>query len=464
MQSGFSHKVEHTIRRYHLLKPGARVGVAVSGGPDSVALLSVLRELKPRWDLTLLAAHVHHGLRYGADQDQELVEGLCRLWEIPLVVRRLSPPGREGGVEAWAREERYCFFAELRETKAVDFMALGHTRDDQAETVLFRLLRGSGPSGLRGIPPIRDGWIVRPLLACSRDEVLAYLKEKNLPFALDPTNEDLTYSRNRIRRLLLPWLEKEFSPSLRQHLLHLADLLREEDTLLTQMARASLERVRGSEGGLSLSRLRAEPKALRRRLLKMWLVQQGGAAGKIGFDHILRVEELVEWGPTTGKLDLPGGIRVVREYDFLKVEKPPKEQALPYSHRLFPGQELFLPEAGWRVELSLPFPLLDPKGVVLGKWQAVFDGEHLEEGVTVRSFRAGDRILLWGGGGRKKVQDVFVDGKVPVALRRSWPLVVAEGEVVWVPGLVRSPWGEVSPKTRKVCTMKVRALPKWEKL
>lgn len=463
----FRQTIERTIRRYHLLERGARVGVAVSGGPDSVALLAALRELQPTWDLTLVVAHVDHGLRQEAARDREMVKELCRRWELPCAVRELSPGGRKSGVEVWARRERYRFFAEVKEAYRLDRMALGHTQDDQAETILFRLLRGSGRNGLGGIPPLREGWLIRPLLACSRREVLAYLTEQKLPFAMDSTNADTTYTRNRIRHLLLPLLEREFSPRVRQHLAHLADLMREEEALLVKVARECLARVQEPSGALSIPRLRAEPDALRMRVVRMWLLEYTGRAGRIGSAHVTRVLDLMDSGPTTGRLDLPYGLRVVREYDSLRREKQTEEASSPYVCTLFPGKELVLPEAGWHISLSAPVPWRGGQwrqADAAGGWQALFDVKALIGGITVRNFRPGDRICPHGMIGHKKVKNVFIDAKIPLAVRRTLPLVVAGEEVVWVPGCVRSEWGKVTPQTEKVCAITVRSLPEKREL
>ncbi len=458
----FCQTIERTIHRYQLLEQGTRVGVAVSGGPDSVALLAALRELQPQWDLTLVVAHVDHGLRQEAVQEREMVKELCQRWDLPCVVRELAPGGRKSGIEAWAREERYRFFAEVKEAYGLDYMALGHTQDDQAETVLFRLLRGSGRNGLGGISPVREGWLIRPLLACSRTEVFAYLVEQNLPFATDSTNANTIYTRNRIRHLLLPLLEREFSPQVRQHLAHLADLMREEEVLLVKVAQECLTRVQEPSGALSIPRLQIEPDGLRMRVVRMWLLEHMGRVGEISFAHVARVLDLMNQGPTTGRLDLPYGLRVVREYDILRREKQITRVPVPYVYTLFPGEELVLSETGWHISLSVPVFWWEGQSQQSGTaqgWQTLFDVGVLDGGITVRNFQPGDRVCPRGMTGHKKVKNVFIDAKVSPAQRHTLPLVVAGEEVVWVPGYVRGKWGEVTPQTKKVCTVIVKPLP-----
>src|SRR5262245_37235251 len=163
--------------------PVHSLGVAVSGGPDSVALLRALVALAPKFDYRVTALHVNHRLRPEAGEEQRLVETLCQRWQVPCVVETLDPPQTRSGIEAWSRDERYRFFRDACQRYSLDAVALAHTLDDQAETVLFRLLRGSARRGLAGIPPRREGWVIRPLLDCTREEVLAYLEAYRLPHA-----------------------------------------------------------------------------------------------------------------------------------------------------------------------------------------------------------------------------------------------------------------------------------------
>jgi tRNA(Ile)-lysidine synthase len=208
---GLPSKVFSALKHFFPLARDLRLGVAVSSGPDSVALLGALVELASREALQLTVLHVNHALRSEADQEQQLVEDLCRRWQLPCVVKTLTPLQGRKGIEAWARAERYQFFQQAKEQYSLDAVALAHNRDDQAETVLFRLLRGTGRRGLTGIPAKRDDWVIRPLLSCSRQEVLAYIATKHLPYATDASNSDLRYTRNKIRHVLLPLLEREFS-------------------------------------------------------------------------------------------------------------------------------------------------------------------------------------------------------------------------------------------------------------
>ena len=439
---------------------GKRLGVAVSGGPDSVALCNALVMLSNahRWQLTVL--HVNHCLRPETDAEQHLVETLCQRWQIPCVVTNLTPPEKKSGIENWARTERYRFFHKVRDQYRLDAVVLAHTLDDQAETVLFRLLRGTAKRGLIGIPPTREGWLIRPLLDCTRQEVMTYLTAEHLPYAIDPSNADCYYTRNRIRHLLLPFLEREFSPRIRRHLVTLATTARAEEAWLEALARDASARVVDSRNILSLFRLSAEPHALRPRILRQW-IEQSRQTHEVGFSHIDSVCRLVE-GRIRGKVTLPGNVYVQRERDILTIEKKSEQcKSPPYCYDLTPGQDVLLPQVSWRMAVSPLRPWTWPPHLArsLDPWSALFDGACLSEPFLVRSFQPGDRICPLGMMGHKKVHDVFIDAKVPLRYRRVFPLIVIGQEIAWVPGYVRGETAKVTSDTRFVCQIAVSPLP-----
>ena len=442
------------------LLPVRHLGVAVSGGPDSVALLSALIALAPQRGLRLTVLHVNHALRPEAAQEQRLVEALCRGWQVPCVVETLTPPHLRSGIEAWARAERYRFFRAALERYGLDAVALAHTLDDQAETVLFRLLRGSARRGLAGIPSTREGWLVRPLLGCTRQEVMAYVAAQHLPYATDASNTDLRYTRNKIRHVLLPFLEQEFSPQVRLHLATLAETVRAEEDWLEALTTSARKRVQDSPLTISLERLAGEPLALRPRILRQWL-EQTGQTHDVGFRHLESLRALSE-GRTYGRVEVPGDLYVRREGNWLVLEnKQARPVASPYCYALAPGQDLQVPEAGWRVALTAPFCWggLPQHARSADPWQALFDAAVLPDTLLIRNFRPGDRICPLGMKGHKKVQDIFIDAKVPLARRRLLPLLVIGTEVAWVPGYVRSETAKVTSTTRWVCRAEANPLP-----
>ena len=464
MRTPFLVRKVATALSQHL--PTARplqLGVAVSGGPDSIALLSALVTLADEYRLTLTVLHVNHRLRSEADDEQRLVETLSARWQLPCAVETLTPPEKLSGIEAWARAERYRFFQTICQNLSLHAVTLAHTVDDQAETVLFRLLRGSARRGLAGIPPLRvlgKAWILRPLLDCTRPEVMEYLHSQQLSYAVDPSNTDWRYSRNKIRHCLLPLLEQEFSPRLRHHLAALATTFREEEEWLEAQAISARRRVQTAPTSLSLSKLAAEPEALHTRILRQWL-EENVQAVDLTFVHLRSLRDL-STHRRHGSVDVAGNRRVLREGDSLVIaERGKRQHSIPYNSLLLPGKELSVGEGAYRVVLS---PLQEWKGNpekvrVRTLWHALFDGDTVRDGVLVRNFCPGDRVRPLGMHGHKKVHDVFIDAKVPVMHRLAWPLIVVGSEIAWVPGCVRSEIAKITATTRWVCQGRVVPLP-----
>lgn len=458
-------KVAVALSQYSPSTGPLQLGVAVSGGPDSVALLGALVTLADEYCLALTVLHVNHRLRPEAEDEQRLVETLSARWQLPCVVETLTPPEKCSGIEAWARAERYRFFQTTCTNLALHAVTLAHTVDDQAETVLFRLLRGSARRGLAGIPPLRalgKAWILRPLLDCTRREVMEYLHSQQLPYAIDPSNADWRYSRNKIRHQLLPFLEQEFSPRLRHHLAALATTFREEEEWLESQAIIARSRVQTTPTSLSLSKLAAEPEALHMRILRQWL-EENVQAADLTFVHFRSLRDL-SMHRRRESMDVPGNRRVLREGDSLVITERRKRRhsiPIPYSSLLLPGNELSVGEGGYRVALS---PLQEWKGSLEqvrsnNLWVAFFDGVAVRDGVLVRNFCPGDRVRPLGMKGHKKVHDVFIDAKVPGRHRSTWPLVVVGSEIAWVPGCVRSEIAKITATTRWVCQGAVIPLP-----
>ncbi len=463
--SGLPAKVAAALTRLYPTRRSLHLGIAVSGGPDSVALGSALVELAPRRNLRLTVLHVHHGLRPEAEQEQRLVEQLCQSWRLPCLIRRLTPPQTRTGIEAWARRERYRFFHQAKEQAGMEGVAVAHTRDDQAETVLFSLLRGAGHRGLAGMPMMRDGWIIRPLLDCSRQDVLRYLSVKKLPYLTDVSNMDVRYTRNKIRHVLLPLLEREFSPRIRQHLIHLAEALREEEEWIEAQAHAAYARAQREGGQLSLPGVLAEPAALRPRLFRLWLENSAGIQD-LSFRHLKNLCALTE-GRITGEVELPKAMVVRREGEVLQLlPKQPFSETSSYCYPLAEGETLTILEGQWQVSLSYP---LAWDGSSFGvweadPWQAIFDADALAEPLSVRSVRAGDRMRPLGMQGHKKVHDMFADKKIAVRQRLLWPVILCGTEIIWTPGCRQGERGKVTAATRRVFRLAVNPLPEKQKL
>jgi tRNA(Ile)-lysidine synthase len=383
-------------RESGLVPAGAPLLVLVSGGGDSVCLLDVAVRLGAR----VSALHVNYGLRAGADEDEELVRALCTRLGVPLHAERVSLP--EGGnLQELAREARYG----LAESLAEGDYAAAHTASDQAETVLYRLAVSPGSRALLGMPP-RRGRLVRPLLDVTRSEVRDYLRERGLEWREDPSNADRRFARARVRHDLLEAL-RTVGPAPERTIAETARQLREEAEVLEAAVNDALERLGGGPA-ISLAALREEPPALRRLVLRRLAGDQPVP------DSIL---ELDQRGTKT--LDLGGGLRAVAEYGTLRFTRAREETVPDPAELTVPGSVRF---GDWEVE-ARPGPGGDVTVTGLGPT------------ATVRAWREGDRMRPAGLGGTKSLQDLFTDRKVPRALRRTLPVVEAEGDIVWVAGV-----------------------------
>ncbi len=434
---------------------GSHVLVAASGGPDSTALLAALSALAPAHGLRVSAAHVNHRLR-GADSDADAaaVASLATLLGIPSV--SASAPVEPGGnLEDRARTVRQRALRELAHAAGADVIALAHTEDDQVETVLLRLLRGAGRGGLGGMWP-RRGRLWRPFLGVTRADVRRYLANEGLPFRIDRTNADLRHARNRVRRLIIPLLERETNPRLGPAIAALATRLRDEDALLDALAseRAAVHR----RGALLAVGVAAEPPALARRIVRAWLHTRG--LPTIAAREIERILALAR-GATGGHVGVRGPARIVCEKGTLVCRRGRRATAPSFNHQVSGACALDLeiegPGGAWRLSVSPPRAAGRDDATDLNARRVRFDADALALPLAVRPVARGDRIGVPGVGTRK-LQDVLVDAKVPRERRGLVPVVAdADGAVVWVPGLVRSGAARLTATTTRVLELQFEA-------
>ena len=453
-----------------MLSPGDGVLVAVSGGPDSVALLNVLWKLKDEFDLRLEVAHLEHGIRgEEAREDARFVAGMADKLALPFHLKELELPKikaerGKGNLEEMAREARRRYFAVLAAERNIGKVALGHTRDDQAETFLMRFLRGSGRKGLTGMASVSSlseiegsPVLVRPLIETSRQEIENYLAAEKLEYRLDRTNLDPTLLRNWIRLHLLPELRERIDLRLDERLTRMADVMRDEEAFLRDLTRGLLPQVT-LEGNLLRGPLLAQPEAMRRRLVRLWLEKALGNLRSVEFDHVEAILGLISDGPPHGRVAIPKGRELVRSYDTLRLEKKSRvRRAACYSYALPQDGELIVPEAGVKIvsARSASVSYFRPGDDL----EAVFDSRSLPEILTVRNFRSGDRFQPLGMQGHKKVKDLFIDKKVPLRARATLPLLLAGEEILWIPGHARSEIAKIEPATREA--VKVKVSPAW---
>ena len=320
-----------TIREHNMVAPGHRVLIGVSGGPDSMSLTQALTGLKKDLDIRIGLAHLNHMLRgTHALADETFVREFAREHNLALVVetKNVAELAKKQRlcVEEAGRNARYDFFTRVACEKGFHRIALGHNRDDNIEQVLMNLVRGAGPRGLRGIPPVRQKKFIRPLIRMPRTDILGFLDRINQGYVVDASNEDTSYLRNRIRHCLIPFLEKEFNPDIKAGLARLSGIVGQEDDFLDQMARTALDKAttqkQANQIDLSIPEINKLNRAIGARVIREALLSVKQNLKRISHTHIRNILYFAGKKGESGKsLDLPGQIRVYRQRDILRIKK-----------------------------------------------------------------------------------------------------------------------------------------------
>lgn len=431
-------RIAQTIARYRMFEPGQQVGVAVSGGADSVCLLHVLLELAPRWDLRLSVLHLDHGLRgEESRQDAEFVRGLAVRLGLPLSLRETSVAQSADNLEQAARQARLDFFRETIASGAAKRVATGHTRSDQAETVLFRFLRGSGTAGLAGIRPVTSEGIVRPLIEVERWEVRQFLLDRGIAYREDSTNASLQFARNRIRRELLPQIAREWNPAIGETLANTADwALAEEAWWDAEIERLAAQHFTTTDDAVVLraDALAALPLAVARRLVRRAMELVKGDLRGIDFGHIAAIMDLARSTEGHGRLQAPG-LDIFRSFEWLRFGRPRAGGMNTRNYRLVlavPGT-VRVPGTNLAISLELidkPGPSVCPDWVYNNR-MGCLDWQRLSGSLELRNWRPGDQYQPVGYSGQEKIKTLFQQARIPLWERRHWPVLTDGPSIVW---------------------------------
>ncbi len=402
--------------------------------------------LRERFGHRVAAGHLNHRIRGAeSDRDEKFVRELCKRHGVELIVERAGDLSADTpNLEERAREARHAFLNAAADRIGAEYIALAHQADDQAETIMMRLLRGAGAAGLAAMAERGPGRIIRPMLRVTRDEVLTYLESIDEKFVNDSSNQSSAYLRNRVRTELMPMLESNYAPGLRSRLVQLAAEMRALDDFVGTAAKRELES-KASIRGLDISGFAQLHPALQAEVIRQYIKHETGSLRRIERVHIEAVRRLCLEGPVNGSVDI-AGMRMVRGYGILKPAATEQASA-PFMITLGEGTTE-IPEAGFVFEMTS----VSHKSAAspANKFEAIFDGAAAAEGLVVRNFRAGDRIEPLGMKGHRKVKDIFIDEKMSIGARAIFPICELRGAIAWLPGLVRGRVGLVTERTERV--------------
>lgn len=424
-----------------MIHPQDTIIMGISGGADSVCLLHILYTLKHELKLNLRGVHVHHGLRQQeADEDAAFVQELCEKMGIPVTLYsfeiKKEAHQRKVSEEEAGRLIRYEVFEKERSKFKQGKIAVGHHMNDQAETILFNLMRGSGLKGIGGMAPVR-GHILRPLLAVTREEIETYCKDRNLSFRTDSTNLVELYSRNKIRLNLIPYMEEQFNPELVKSLYQFSRIIKRIDHYMEEENGKAMERcvtMRGKQGIIHLESFLQQHPAIQYEILRKILNSILENLENIGYKHFENIIGLVD-KQSGKKVHLPQGILVKREYDHIIIEKENrgKAETEPFCCKINPPCILEIPGEGGFVECRL-YQAQKQKTYSKKTYTKCFDYDKIKGTLEIRTKRPGDFIFLRGINGKKKIKSFFIDQKVPRTQRGKIPLLAEGQNILWIVG------------------------------
>jgi tRNA(Ile)-lysidine synthase len=450
-------KVLKKIRKNRMVETDDKIILAVSGGPDSIAMLYLMNDLRYELRCSLHIAHLNHCLRgEESDVDAEFVKEQALKLNIPITVENLyvkSMITNKESIESGARRIRYDFYKKVMSDVKADKVAQGHTADDQAETILMRLLRGSGTKGLSGIPPVRDDIYIRPLIEISRSEIEAYLQSIGVEPRRDSSNLSTEYDRNRIRHELIPLLEEKFSPNIKSILQTTGDILRTEDDFLATLTKASFGKSvtffntppnPSQEGNLLIPPLEKNPPkiiiqindfkeqhlAIQRRILRLAIESLLGDLNRYDFQHIDEIMSLIDNGMTGSSISLPRGIIAEKSYGEIIIKLGKSESIEPFDYIIKIPGEIHISQLGLKVTTS--FGEFGNYSKEL--YQKTFDYDIIKGDLHLRNRQQGDKFQPLGMSGTKKLKEYFIDKKIPRSQRNKIKILTDGNNIMWIVG------------------------------
>ena len=474
-------KIRQFITEYKLLAPGDNVIIGLSGGADSVCLFRILTKLREEMNLNLIAVHIHHGIRgEEADSDEKFVYNLCKNHNVDFISEKYDIPAISKTTgeseEECGRRIRYEVFAKIAGQYANSKIAVAHHMNDQAETVIFRMVRGTGIKGIGGMKP-RNGNIIRPLLCVTKKEIVSYLQDINEQYCIDSTNEDVRYSRNYIRKELLTRLE-EVNPSITEHIFWLSDEANQVYEYMIFHAEAILNKAtvyrkdcagahRVKEDGIvakymqdisviavyNVKQMILEKKIILEYALRHMIEKEGISLKDVTREHIDSIYGILDKEESSIVM-LPRGIRILKENDFLILKDESRGcKASEYNMQIADDKEYELPD-GSKVKTKI-LSEFDRSLIPQTTYTKWFDYDKLIDGLCVRTRQSGDYLVVNEAGSTKKLKDYMIDAKIPKSLRETVPLIANGQKIAWVVGYRMSEDVKVTAETKRVIEISV---------
>jgi tRNA(Ile)-lysidine synthase len=448
-------KVLKTIEKFNLLEKGDRVAVALSGGPDSTALLAVLAQISEQLDFDIVVAHYNHGLRGAqSDDDEKYSQELATKLGLIFVSEKMNSTLRQKGVspEDFYRQQRYQFLNKVTKDYKAQKIALGHNIQDQVETVLLNLLRGSGLDGLKGILPMREGKFIRPLIEVTRSEIIDFLSEARISYCQDSSNDSNIYLRNKIRSELIPYLKEKYNPKIVENLAQMSEILRQDDEFIRNSVAQTLQskNIQNQPDGISLNieYLKGLAPAIRSRLFKEILESLSPEKNGFSFSNIKDLDRLVQLAKSGKRISLPLGIEARREYEKLILTRDNADlKQVDYEYPVNIPGIINVKEINRTISIE---KIARDKMDLQSKNKVYLDLDKIQQPIVLRNRTDGDRFQPLGMKGRQKIKSLFINQKIPRNTRNEVMLLVDKDSVIWIENMHLSDRVKITAQTKTV--------------
>lgn len=458
-------EVEGLISRYNMLTMGDKVIVGVSGGPDSVCLIHILYRLKEKYNLTLYAAHINHCIRgIEADKDEKYVEKLCESLGIECFILRknIEQLAKQKGIssEMAGREVRYKFFENLKKELSANKIAVAHNANDRAETILMRIIRGTGLEGLEGIKPVREGYIIRPLIETKRWEVEGYCENENLKPRIDATNLETIYSRNKIRLELIPYIEKNFNKDIITSLIRFSENVKKDSEFIEKISKDKFQGYCDIINNKVIIKKGAfkEDESIITRIIRRAIIILTGSGYNFERKHIYDIISLQKIS-TGKKINLINKVIAYNNYGdielYINDKDDKKEKAWNFQCSIPADGEIYIKEIGLKVTTKV---INDKKVNFINNNSLIkyFNYDKISNNkIMIRKRQNGDSFIPLGMKGKKKLKDFFIDLKIPKEKRDDIPILTINDKIAWVVGIRTSEEFKVDKDTGKILMIKV---------